>query len=151
MKRSRRTRLFIGFALFLFVLIERKYLSPARQKPSRGNAVLLHKVGQPRHLKYVTRHILFERVQIPTVYPELVCKRLLAPDNLHVFQIVQGFKKTLYHFLAVLCLHSSSDFLFASANFTFISLSRVFSRSCHLESVSGLKTGFLPVVKASSN
>lgn len=45
MKRSRGARLFIGFALFLFVLIERQYLSPACQKPSRRNAVLLHKVG----------------------------------------------------------------------------------------------------------
>lgn len=142
---------FSPFLLFLSIIVTCKYLPLAGQKPHGRYPVLLHEICEPRGLEYVPRHVLLKRVHVPAVYPELAGECLLAPDNLHVFQIVQCFEKPLYHFLAVLRLHGSSDFLFASANFAFISLSRAFSRSCHFDSVSGLKTGFLPVAKASSS
>ena len=66
------------------------------------------------------------------------------------FKVINGLEKTAYYFFSVRGLHSSLDFAFAAANLAANSFSRSLARHCQEKSVSGLKTGFLPVVTACS-
>lgn len=101
--------------------------------------IFFDEVRQPRHLEDVASVVFLQREEVAAVYAVFSCKGLLATDNSVVFEVLQSLKKPLNYFLAVRCLHNSSDFAAAWANVALIVSLRLSDSDRHFNRVSGLK------------